>query len=108
MRSKLLRLCIKTQCSAQALVRFSLYQIDLFGFCLTLDLGLGLVALLTLGVKHNAIFTKKGSGRSKSKHREDFNIFAKETCPDCEGEISRFEINGRRAFVCENCQPSPF
>ena len=59
-------------------------------------------------VKHNAIITKRGAGRSKSKYREDFNIFAKETCPDCKGEISRFEINGRRAFVCENCQPSPF
>ena len=64
--------------------------------------------LLTLGVKHNAIITKRGAGRFKSKCREDFNIFAKETCPDCKGEISRFEINGRRAFVCENCQPLPF
>ena len=65
-------------------------------------------ALLTLGVKHNAIITKKGAGRSKSKYRENFNIFAKESCPDCKGEIRRLEINGRRAFVCENCQPSPF
>ena len=65
-------------------------------------------ALLTLGVKHNAIITKKGASRSKSKYRENFNIFAKETCPDCKGEVRRLEINGRRAFVCENCQPSPF
>ena len=65
-------------------------------------------ALLTLGVKHNAIITKKGAGRFKSKYRENFNIFAKETCPDCKGEIRRLEINGRRAFVCEICQPSPF
>ena len=65
-------------------------------------------ALLTLGVKHNAIITKKGAGRYKSKYRENFNIFAKESCPDCKGEIRRLEINGRRAFVCENCQPSPF
>jgi endonuclease-8 len=65
-------------------------------------------ALLTLGVKRNAIITKKGAGRFKSKYRENFNIFAKETCPDCKGEIRRLEINGRRAFVCENCQPSPF
>ena len=49
-------------------------------------------ALLTLGVKHNAILTKSGANRSKSNHREDFNIFAKETCPDCKGEIGRFEI----------------
>jgi len=65
-------------------------------------------ALLTLGVKHNAIITKRGAIGAKSKYREDFNIFAKETCPDCKGEISRFEINGRRTFVCENCQPSPY
>lgn len=65
-------------------------------------------ALLTLGVKHNAIITKRGASRSKSKYRENFNIFAKEACPDCKGEISPLEINGRRAFVCENCQPSPF
>ena len=65
-------------------------------------------ALLKLGVKHNAIITKRGASRSKSKHREDFNIFAKEACPDCRGEIRRLEINGRRAFACENCQPSPF
>ena len=65
-------------------------------------------ALLTLGVKHNAIITKRGSGRFKSKYRENFNIFAKESCPDCKGEIRRLEINGRRAFVCQNCQPPPF
>ena len=65
-------------------------------------------ALLTLGVKHNAIITKKSAGGFKSKHRENFNIFAKESCPDCKGEIRRLEINGRRAFVCQNCQPSPF
>ena len=65
-------------------------------------------ALLTLGVKHNAIITKKGAGRFKSKNRENVNIFAKESCPDCKGEIRRLEINGRRAFVCEICQPSPF
>ena len=65
-------------------------------------------ALLKLGVKHNAIITKRGASRSKSKHREDFNIFAKKACPDCRGEIRRLEINGRRAFACENCQPSPF
>ena len=65
-------------------------------------------ALLTLGVKNNAIITKRGAGRFKSKYRENFNIFAKESCPDCKGEIRRLEINGRRAFVCEICQPSPF
>ena len=65
-------------------------------------------ALLTLGVKHNAILTKRGENRSKSKYREDFNIFAKETCPDCKGGIRRLEINGRRAFVCQKCQPPPF
>ena len=64
--------------------------------------------LLTLGVKHNAIVTKRGAGRYKGKYREDFNTFAKDTCPDCKGEISRLIINNRSAFVCEVCQPSPF
>jgi len=62
-------------------------------------------ALLTIGVKHNAIITVKGARTSSHRYRERVNIFAKEVCPRCKGEIRRFEINGRRAFVCEICQP---
>jgi endonuclease-8 len=65
-------------------------------------------ALLTLGVKHNAIITKEGASKSQGKYRECVNIFAMESCPVCKDEICRLEINGRRAFVCQNCQPLPF
>ena len=62
-------------------------------------------ALLTIGVNRNAIITVDGARPSKSRYRECVNIFAKEYCPKCKGAIRRFEIDGRRTFVCENCQP---
>tara|TARA_E500000331_G_scaffold48396_1_gene41443 strand:- start:1203 stop:1997 length:795 start_codon:yes stop_codon:yes gene_type:complete len=62
-------------------------------------------ALLTIGVKCNAIITVDGARPSKSRYRERVNIFAKDNCPTCKGAIRRFEINGRRTFVCETCQP---
>ena len=62
-------------------------------------------ALLTLGVKRNAIVTVDDGQPSQSRYRERVNIFAKDECPACKGKIRRFEIDGRRAFVCETCQP---
>ena len=62
-------------------------------------------ALLTLGVKRNAIITVNNARPSKNRYREHVNIFAKDECPVCKGTIRRFEISGRRAFVCESCQP---
>ena len=62
-------------------------------------------ALLAIGVKRNAIITVDGATPSKTRYRERVNIFGKENCPACDGEIRRFEIDGRRAFVCEACQP---
>ena len=62
-------------------------------------------ALLTLGVKRNAIITVDDGQPSQSRYRERVNIFAKDECPACKGKIRRFEIDGRRAFVCETCQP---
>ena len=62
-------------------------------------------ALLTIGVKNNAIITVDGARASSRRYRERVNIFAKEFCPRCKGAIRRFEISGRRAFVCETCQP---
>ncbi len=62
-------------------------------------------ALLTIGVKHNAIITVDGARASSRRYRERVNIFAKEVCPRCKGKVRRFEISGRRAFVCEVCQP---
>lgn len=66
------------------------------------------VALLALGVRSNAIITVDGVKKSKSRYGERVNIFAKETCPACAGEIARFEIAGRRAFACEACQPNDY
>ena len=63
--------------------------------------------LLALGVKHNTIITTNATSRAKSRYRERVNIFAKTICPTCKGAIRRFEINGRRAFLCETCQPLP-
>ena len=62
-------------------------------------------ALLMIGVKHNAIITVNNTRPSKSRYQERVNIFAKGTCPKCKGAIRRFEISGRRTFVCETCQP---
>lgn len=65
------------------------------------------VALLTLGVKANAIITVDGAKKSKSRYGESVNIFAKDICPACSGEVTAFEIAGRRAFACAACQPRP-
>ena len=65
------------------------------------------VALLTLGVKTNAIITVDGGKKSKMRYGERVNIFAKEACPACAGTITAYEIAGRRAFACEACQPRP-
>ncbi len=62
-------------------------------------------ALLTIGVRRNAIITVEGINPSKSRYRERVNIFAKNNCPTCKGAIRRFELDGRRTFVCETCQP---
>ena len=63
--------------------------------------------LLTLGVKHNAIITTNTSPQEKSRYQERVNIFAKTICPSCKGAIRPFEISGRRAYLCETCQPLP-
>ena len=62
-------------------------------------------SLLKVGVKRNAIITVDGARPSKGRYREQVNIFAKDKCPSCRGAIRRFEISGRRTFVCESCQP---
>ena len=61
--------------------------------------------LLRIGVKRNAIITVDAALPSNSRYRERVNIFAKSVCPTCEGAIRRLEIDGRRTFVCETCQP---
>ena len=61
--------------------------------------------LLAIGVRRNAIVTVEDAAPAKSRYREKVNIFAKDFCPTCGEGIRRFEIDGRRAFVCEVCQP---
>jgi endonuclease VIII len=63
------------------------------------------VALLAIGVKNNAIITVDGVKKSRSKYGERVNIFNKPDCPKCTGEIEKFEIAKRRAFMCGACQP---
>jgi endonuclease-8 len=62
-------------------------------------------ALLAIGVERNAIITVFDGQLTKKRYGEKFNIFGKASCPKCEGVIRRFEINGRRTFVCDTCQP---
>jgi endonuclease VIII len=63
------------------------------------------VHLLEIGVKNNAIITVDGIKKSRSKYGERVNIFNKSHCPTCAGDIKKFEIAKRRAFMCETCQP---
>lgn len=63
------------------------------------------VHLLSIGVKNNAIITVDGVKKSRSKYGERVNIFNKPHCPTCAGDIEKFEIAKRRAFLCEVCQP---
>ena len=62
-------------------------------------------SLLALGVERNAIIID-GAEPSKSRYRERVNIFGKQTCPKCTGAVRRLDVDGRRAFVCDVCQPS--
>ena len=61
--------------------------------------------LLAIGVEQNAIVTVFDGQSAKRGYSKKYNIFGKTNCPNCKGEIRRFEISGRRTFVCETCQP---
>ena len=63
--------------------------------------------LLAIGVKRNTIITVDARLFSKKQLREKYNIFGALSCPRCNGEVRRLEINKRRAFVCNTCQPLP-
>ncbi len=61
--------------------------------------------LLEIGVKRNAIITADQAIRARSRYGERTNIFGKSTCPSCGDRVRRVEIAGRRAFICDVCQP---
>ena len=64
--------------------------------------------LLAIGVKHNAIITVDRAKPSGGRYRERVNIFNQEQCPKCLANIRMIEISGRKAYVCESCQPRDF
>ena len=63
--------------------------------------------LLAIGMKRNAIVTVETHLFSKKRSSEKYNIFGTVSCPKCNGDVRRLEINKRRAFVCDKCQPLP-
>ena len=63
--------------------------------------------LLAIGVKKNAIVTVDAQITNKKQSGENYNIFGKISCPKCYGTLRRLEINKRKAFVCDACQPRP-
>ena len=65
------------------------------------------VHLLQIGVEKNAIITVSTAKPGRTRYRERVNIFGKSACPACAGPIERFELAGRRAFVCKVCQLPP-
>jgi endonuclease-8 len=65
------------------------------------------VYLLAIGMKRNAIVTVDAQIHSKKRSGEKYNIFGRVSCPKCDGAVRHLEINKRRAFVCDRCQPLP-
>lgn len=63
--------------------------------------------LLAEGVRRNAIVTNESAlaKPARGRYRERVNIFGKSHCPACAGEVRSLAIGGRKAFVCETCQP---
>jgi len=67
-----------------------------------------LVKWMKLGVKHNRIITvdvdqaNKPAGRLKRNER--LQIYKKENCPKCGGDVSRGEIANRAVYFCNTCQ----
>ena len=56
---------------------------------------------------HTALVTVDAQLSSKKRSGERYNIFGTVSCPKCNGDVRHLEINKRRAFVCDTCQPLP-
>lgn len=63
------------------------------------------VQLLEIGMKRNAIVTVDDAPTGRGRYRERVNIFGIATCPRCENDIRRFELDNRKVYVCDSCQP---
>ncbi|MEM6941966.1 MAG: DNA-formamidopyrimidine glycosylase family protein [Pseudomonadota bacterium] len=60
--------------------------------------------LLQLGVESNAIITNGDFDRTGQVITERTNIFARETCPACDGAIVKSKLSGRTLYHCPTCQ----
>ena len=67
-----------------------------------------LVGMLRVGVKYNRIITVDWESLGKSATRltreERLNVYERDRCPRCGGEIERFELANRKIFACGSCQ----
>ncbi len=61
-------------------------------------------ALLKLGVETNSIVTNGDLPTAGEVITERTNIFAKETCPRCEGAVEKSKLSGRTLYHCPTCQ----
>ncbi|MEO0944386.1 MAG: DNA-formamidopyrimidine glycosylase family protein [Pseudomonadota bacterium] len=61
-------------------------------------------ALLQLGVETNAIITNSSVDMTGENITERTNIFARETCPTCDGAIEKSKLSGRTLYHCPRCQ----
>jgi endonuclease VIII len=67
-----------------------------------------LVKWLRQGVKDNVIITVDpkvvGKPRSRITKGEALHVYKQDACFTCGGEIRRWDLAGRWAYACENCQ----
>ncbi|MEM9584644.1 MAG: DNA-formamidopyrimidine glycosylase family protein [Pseudomonadota bacterium] len=61
-------------------------------------------ALLQIGVETNSIITNGEMPKAGEAITERTNIFARETCPRCKGEITKSKLSGRTLYHCPTCQ----
>ncbi|MEM6896192.1 MAG: DNA-formamidopyrimidine glycosylase family protein [Pseudomonadota bacterium] len=60
--------------------------------------------LLQLGVETNSIITNGDVPKAGEVITERTNIFARETCPRCDGPIEKSKLSGRTLYHCPTCQ----
>ncbi|MEO0677906.1 MAG: DNA-formamidopyrimidine glycosylase family protein [Pseudomonadota bacterium] len=64
-------------------------------------------ALLQLGVETNSIITNGDVPKAGEVITERTNIFARDTCPRCDGAIEKSKLSGRTLYHCPTCQAAP-
>jgi endonuclease VIII len=70
-----------------------------------------LVAWMRRGVRERRIITTDpaeiGRPRSKMRRGETTYVYKQDLCRRCGGDVRRYDLSGRWAYVCESCQPLP-